>query len=715
MATRLEKLFFAIGLRDDASGKLRSLQRSIDATCRQVRNNFEGIKAGALSAAGSGMAMYQMVNPAIDFNRAVGEVASLDVAEAALAHLQGQAKLFAMQYGGNAAEVVRASYDIQSAIAGLEGKELGTFTVASATLARATKADAGTITSYMGTMYGIFKQQADGMGKAQWVEQLTGRTALAVQIFKTTGAEMASAFTALGANATAAGIAAQEQMAVLGMLQSTMSGSEAGTKYKAFLAGIGGAQKELGLKFTDKNGNMLGMEAILGKIKGKFGETFDVNESDQLKKAFGSDEAVSLIKLLMADTKGLSANIDALGQVKGMAKARDMAGKMTDVWGRLGASFNVVAITFGQKVMPSIEKLVGRLTGFLGYLQRCMDIAPGLTRWLGILALGALALGGVMGLLGMVVAVNKMAFLGLSTGLKPLVGLLKLLTLGNLKLAAAMLANPLTWVVMAVLLLTVAVAGLILYWDQFKAAFGDTWWGAAIINAVQGVCEWWQRLTAAFSDNRWGDALLELLNALLKPLSLLGDGIAWVWNALGFGGPDLGNMGGLAPDPFAPNPLTPDVYTPPMGLSPFTGGPESVPPTTGFQGRLSPVAAQAVDPALARAMGLTVLPGVSPVQPPSLDTAPRRVVGLSAAPVMAQPSSLWSESPPRIAPTEIAALEAPRTQILQPGGVTTHVAETLNRQTSHQNNRSTQIHGGVNIYPQTMLTPEQLEEQLMSY
>lgn len=544
MATKLEKLMFAIGMRDEASSKLGRLQKSIDGTCRQVRNNFEGIKSGALSAAGSGMAFYQMVTPAVDFNRAVGEVASLDVAGDSLAHLQGQAKAFALQYGGNAAEVIRSSYDIQSAIAGLQGKELGTFTVASATLAKATKADAGTITSYMGTMYGIFKNQADTMGKGAWVEQLTGRTALAVQMFKTTGTEMSGAFTALGANATAAGIAAQEQMAVLGMLQSTMSGSEAGTKYKSFLAGIGNAQKELGLKFTDKSGNMLGMEAILGKIKGKFGESLDVKESDLLKKAFGSDEAVSMIKLLLADTKGLAQNIDALGKVTGMDKAKQMAGKMSDVWGRMGGSLNVLTVTFGQKLLPIIEPVVDYLAGFIGYLVQCMDIAPDLTAKIGMFVTGAIVLGGVMGLLGAVVAINKMAFLGLKTVFGPLLSLTKWLAIGMGKLGAVMLANPISLLVVGIVLLIGAVAGLIVYWDEFKAAFGDTWWGAAIIGTVQSIHQWWQTLTSALSDGRWGDALMATLDMLLAPLKALGNGISWVGEKLGLGsGPMVDFMG----------------------------------------------------------------------------------------------------------------------------------------------------------------------------
>ncbi|HDN9022370.1 TPA: phage tail tape measure protein, partial [Aeromonas salmonicida] len=87
----------------------------------------------------------------------------------------------------------------------------------------------------MGTMYGIFEQQAVRMGKANWVEDVAGKTATAVQMFKTTGQGMTDAFKGIGANATAAGISMDEQFAVLGHLQATMGGGEAGTKFKSFL------------------------------------------------------------------------------------------------------------------------------------------------------------------------------------------------------------------------------------------------------------------------------------------------------------------------------------------------------------------------------------------------------------------------------------------------------------------------------------------------
>lgn len=215
----------------------------------------------------TGVAIQNALMPAIEMDRKLGEVKSLGVTDEALKQLQQTALEFASDYGKSATEFVGASYDIQSAIAGLTGEELSQFTKASGVLAAATKADTATITSYMGTMYGIFKNQAEEMGKAAWVEDVAGMTASAVQMFKTTGMEMSSAFTSVGANATAAGIAMSEQMAILGTLQSTMSGSEAGTKYKAFLAGVGGAQDKLNLSFVDAQGKMLPMLDILENFK----------------------------------------------------------------------------------------------------------------------------------------------------------------------------------------------------------------------------------------------------------------------------------------------------------------------------------------------------------------------------------------------------------------------------------------------------------------
>lgn len=501
MSTKLEKLFFSIDLLDGVTGPVGKMQSKLDGLAGYAKKTFQQIGYGAAGVWAAGKSMDYMLTPARQMNKALMEVASLDVEPKALKSLNRESLAFSIQFGESATAVASSAYDIQSSIAGLNGNELSKFTVASNVLAKATKADAATITSYVGTMYGIFKNQANAMGKAQWVEQLTGQTATAVQMFKTTGQEMSSAFTALGANATSAGIKAAEQMAVLGTLQATMSGSEAGTKYKSFISGIGNAQKALGLQFTDSKGNMLGMMDILGKLKGKFGDTLDVAESDALKKAFGSDEAVSLIKLLMADTDGLAVSMAQLGKVQGMDKATQMARTMVDPFDRAGAGVTALVTVIGQALLPTVNPLVDGFTDITATMVRWSEMFPNLTRYVGYGIAAILGFGAVLGLASIASGVARLSMFGLNMVIGPLSW-----TLGAVRKAWALytgaqwLANaalwgfPGTWVVIALVALVAAVGAVIYWWDDLKKAFLDSSWGQAIMGVVEQVIGWFQSL-----------------------------------------------------------------------------------------------------------------------------------------------------------------------------------------------------------------------------
>lgn len=454
MATNSAALNFILKLTDQVSAPLGKVKMGFNELAEKGQDNIRQMGFGLAGMVGAGLAINESLQPALEMNRALGEVKSLGVAEDALQRLNDKALQFSVAYGANARDFVASAYDIQSAIAGLTGEQLSSFTNASNLLAKATKADAGTITSYVGTMYGIFKNQADAMGKAEWVENLTGQTALAVQMFKTTGKDMSDAFTSIGASATSAGIGLSEQVAILGTLQATMGGAEAGTKYKAFLSGVGGAQEKLGLSFTDSQGRMLPMLQILDKLKGKFGDTLDVAESDALKKAFGSDEAVGLIKLLMTDTTGLANSMEQLGNVHGLEQAEKMAKAMIDPWQQFGAAVQALRIAFGQALIPLLTPLMERLTAIAGTLTRWAGLFPNITKLLGMVTLGVLG------------------FIAAIAGLTILHGIIGMLS---------MLASPITLIVIGLAALTVGVGLAIYYWDDLKAAFGDTAWFQAIV------------------------------------------------------------------------------------------------------------------------------------------------------------------------------------------------------------------------------------------
>ncbi|MGK8176713.1 phage tail tape measure protein [Aeromonas dhakensis] len=522
----MEKLMMQVALVDQVTKPLAGINTQMDKVTKSGRQGWSNMAMGATTVAAGVMAIQGALGPAIEMDRALAEVASLDVQKEVLGALGREALKLSIQYGESATEIVRSSYDIQSAIAGLEGNELPAFTRASTTLAKATKADTATITNYMGTMYGIFEQQAKQMGKANWVEDLAGKTATAVQMFKTTGQGMADAFGAIGANATAAGVSMDEQFAVLGQLQATMSGGEAGTKFKAFLAGVGGAQKALGLQFTDAAGNMLPVLTILDKLKAKYGETLSVAEGDELKKAFGSDEAVSMVKLLMTNTKALGTNINALANTHGMGKAEQMAAAMTDQWERVTqAWFAIRAAAFGV-VLPAINAVVGVFADSATTVLRWTHLFPNLTKVVSYALLAIVGLGMVTGTWMLVAGVAKLATLGLGIAWSVIIAPLNLLKAGLVAFRAVLLAVNIMMAANPAVLLAYVVGGLLVgaiglaiyYWDDLKKTLAD--WGLfdKIQSMIDGAAAGWASFMQLLTD--------------LSPFQLLGKAVDWLIDKL---------------------------------------------------------------------------------------------------------------------------------------------------------------------------------------
>lgn len=502
MATKLEKLEFLIGVKDAASSKLGKLQKTFGSMRKQAGGELRNLMGGGMAAWGGLTSLKQIVQPAIEMKRALGEVESLGVAADGLDELRKMSSNFAFDFGGAATDVIRSAYDIQSAIGGLTGKELASFTQVGGILAKGTLADVATITDYMGTMYGVFEKDANAMGKAAWVEQLAGRTAHAVNVFKTNGQKFSAAFTGLGADATAAGVSVQEQMAVLGQLQTTMGGGEAATKYKAFLRGVGNAQKELGMKLTDKSGMMLGITDIMDKLRSKFGDSINEDEKGLLKKAFGSDEAVSAINLLMNKTGVLKKHIADIGNIKGMDGARTMARSVTDVWQRWGAATSVVTANFGDKILPKLEEFANAGIAHLKVLNGWIDKYPRVARLVGYVLMGLAATAAVLGVITIIASVLKL------------------------------ILSPLGLIAFLVLAIPVGIVLAITYWKELKGYLADTSWGQPILWVMEKFEERWNLLKDLFSDFTWAKALKLVIAAALTPLEamlrLLGEGLSYV-------------------------------------------------------------------------------------------------------------------------------------------------------------------------------------------
>jgi len=504
MADRSARLDFILALTDKVTAPLGKVKMGFSELTEQSEKNIKTMGMGLAGVTGAFVGINQSLQPALEMNRALGEVKSLGVAEDALTALNQKALEFSVNYGENARDFVASAYHIEGAIKGLTGSQLATFTNTSNLLAKATKSDADTMGAYVGTMYNLFKGQADAMGKGEWVEKLGGQTALAVQLFRTDGAQLKDAFKEVGSIATAAGVDIAEQFAVIGSLSSTMEGGDAGGRYKAFFENLGAASEKMGLKFTDSNGKALPMLQIMDKLQGKLGDLTSASASAKLMEAFGG-EGAQVISSLAKDTDRLRNGMEKLGKVRGLEDAQKMAMDMVDPWQQFGAAVEALRIAFGQALIPILTPLMAKLSGIAGTMTRWTQMFPNITRVIGIVTLTILALIAVMSLLTFAVGAGRMAWLAMVTVWKVVqmislrttavflmqklmmltyitvvYGLTAALTLirgamlmwqGAIWLVnAALLANPVVWIVVGVMALVAAVIAAVVYWDEWTAA-----------------------------------------------------------------------------------------------------------------------------------------------------------------------------------------------------------------------------------------------------
>ena len=399
---------------DNITGPMGRISSSVNggvSRLQKLESAFGGmVKAGTVitelgsSIAGAALAP---VEATFETRRALGELASLGVKD--LEAVEDAARSFSDQWAGTSkADFISASYDIKSGIASLTDEGVADFTTLAALTGKATKSTVGEMTSLFATGYGIYKGFYDDLTDLEFGEMFSAGISKSVQQFKTTGSEMAAAIESLGASATNAKVPLEEQLSVLGMLQATMSGSEAGTKYAAFIQSAAKGGEELGLAFVDANNQIKSLPEILDLLRGKYGDTIDAIEKQEIATAFGTDEAVDLIDLLYSKTGELQDNVlslyDAMGQ--GTAVASEMASAMNETepekFERLQQQLHNVAEAAGSTLLPVVNDL---MEGAAGVIQKGAEWVENHQNLVRIILLAALTLGGFLAVAGTCIAV----------------------------------------------------------------------------------------------------------------------------------------------------------------------------------------------------------------------------------------------------------------------------------------------------------------------
>lgn len=511
------RLSVVLGMNDGLTSNLSSVTSSVTDSTKKLNDAFGTVqKAGAaLTGVGAGIigAGLATVKSTFDTQDALGELSSLGVTD--LKAVESAAKSFSDTWAGTTkSDFITAAYDIKSGIASLTDEGVAQFTELAALTGKATKSTTEEMGSLFATGYGIYKSSYEDMSDLEFGEMFSAGISTAVKNYKTAGSEMASSISALGATATNNNVPLEEQLAILGQLQTTMSGSEAATKYKSFLNQAASAGEKLGLTFTDANNNLMSTPQILEQLKSKYGDTIDAVEKQQLKEAFGTDEAVAMIDLLYGDIDGLSGGIDSMAD--SMKRGTDVTQEMAEAINNTPAQkFEVLkqqihnnVEELGNGLLPAVNNTMDKVSGliqkgseWISNNQETVQTIMNVAMKLGIVLVVLGTVIGVVGTVGKAIMSAKTAITTMKTAWTVLSG--------------ALAASPVGWVVIGIVAL---VAAFVLLWNKSEA-FRNFWIG--LFENVKGaVTQAWSTLQPALEN--LGQNLMKLYEAAKPILEIIG-------------------------------------------------------------------------------------------------------------------------------------------------------------------------------------------------
>ncbi|WP_409311540.1 phage tail tape measure protein [Pectobacterium sp. B1J-3] len=561
----MKQLDFTLSLIDKLTRPIKQAQTSVTGFAEKSQAAFKRMAIGGAGLFATGLAIRDALAPAVEMNDALLSASAQGVSDATLKQVAENGLKFSVQYGKSALEFVQSTEMINRSVGGLSGGELPRMTTITNTVAAALKSTAADTTEFMGQMFANFRTDANALGNVTFAEQVAGKAAYMRQAFGTEMAAIRDLMEGSKGAGTNFGVGMNEQFAVLGELQRTL-GSEASGSYESYLTGAAEGAKKLGLTFTDTNGKLLSMPAMLEKLQAKYGATIEGNLKAQkeLDEAFGGGSAV--IKQLYGNVGILQRHITELGSSDGMKRATEMAEKMTNPWDRLVAVWYAMRAAMGATLLPVLYPLINKLADAGQTLVRWQTLFPNITRVIGYAVLAVLSLAAAGAVANIVMGVSSFIMIGLQGIWKVLTTLMKIhvaaiwlynkaviawsATMRVLRgvLLAVRMATVLTGVAFnfalwPVLLVIAAVAALgagcyllIQHWDQVVAAVTQTDAFQVLASIVQWVGDVFSAVWASVVEG-WNNVVefisnFSLMDTMKNMVSGIGNVFSGLWDSL---------------------------------------------------------------------------------------------------------------------------------------------------------------------------------------
>lgn len=458
--------------------------KKVAESARIARENVDDFTSRAIAG------LQSVLAPASDVGSAMSELwLTMDPATRSAEQLERvrQASVdWSMSHVQSAAEFTRAtkvmtaeSYSQADAFAATE---------AALRLATATQVDAGAATKGLVTLYKQVGDASKPIG-AEYT-RLSDVLTSAGQVFQNLNVtEIFDPLKDAAPAAKSAGVSVEQLVTVIGQLNSVgIQGGEAGMGFVNVLNSMAPAAEKLGFSIaktatggTDLVGTLRNIEAKFGDVKNMTPET-----SAALQAAFGPDGFKGL-SFMLGQTDKMTA---ALGRVEGSAGAAAEAQRVLEAntAGQAKIAQNQIdalKIEVAQGLIPAIQALLPAITPVVTAIAGFAREHPGIVSWVGtlivLLAVAGSVLGPVLSLVGAVASVGGMALTAGSSvvsfaasTMASLVPALGAAITAAWSFTAALLANPITWIVLAIV---AAVALIYIYWEPISKFFTALWDG----------------------------------------------------------------------------------------------------------------------------------------------------------------------------------------------------------------------------------------------
>lgn len=450
-----------------AIGKLEESGRTYKRIGKQIEDVGKGIantganltKTVTAPIVGLGIAA---VKTAADFEAGMSKVQSISGATAEdMALLSDKAKEMGSKTKFSASESADAfSY---MAMAGWKTKEMLNGIEGIMYLAGATGEDLANTSDIVTDALTAFGMSADDTNRFVDVLAKTSSNA------NTNVALMGETFKYVAPSAGALGYSVEDTALAIGLMaNSGIKASQAGTALNNWLTRMAkptkeskSAMKALGLSLTDSEGNMKSFNEIMKDTRSAFSGLTTVEKEQYAAMLAGKTGMNGLLAVVNSSDGDFDKLAQAIANSNGAAKemyeiANDnLTGRLTVVKSTLES----IAITFGERLMPYVEKGVGKVQELADKFNGLSDEqVDNIIKWAGIAAAigpGILLFGkAVIGIGKVVGAFGKFGMAAKAAG-----GVIPLLT-GPVGIAVAVVGG-------------LAAAGVLLYknWDKVKTFF----------------------------------------------------------------------------------------------------------------------------------------------------------------------------------------------------------------------------------------------------